>query len=199
MLQPAEIVTFESASPHLRHQYLRELARYWLDLRASSGLPRRKDIDPLDISPRILPHMWIVDCEDGGARFRFRLAGEAINQTFGYPVRGLSLDEAFPARLRGSVQKRFERVAQEACGCHCIGTVYVENERNGFGERLILPLSDNGRDVSHLLGVTHYAIGHGVDTTQVRGQVKETFFPVDALEHCCSDEAALKERPPQAV
>jgi len=185
MLQPAEIVTVGNGTPTLDHAHLREVARYWLGLRGARALPARRDLDPLALSAPILPRLWIVDCEAGGTRFRFRLAGEEINATFGFPVRGLTLADAFPDRLRGSVQARFERIAREACGCHCVGTVYVENERNGHGERLILPLSEDGRDVTQLLGVTHYAPGRGVDPKVARGKVVETFFRLEALARPC--------------
>ncbi len=185
MLQPAEIVTVGNGAPALDHAHLREVARYWLGLRGARALPARRDLDPLALSAPILPRLWIVDCEAGGTCFRFRLAGEEINATFGFPVRGLTLADAFPDRLRASVQARFERIAREACGCHCVGTVYVENERNGHGERLILPLSEDGRSVTQLLGVTHYAPGRGLDPKVARGKVLETFFRPEALAKAC--------------
>jgi hypothetical protein len=73
---------------------------YWLRQRGASSMPRKRDIDPTEISPKILPKMQIIDVLDGGARFRYRLVGTALVEANGrdytgqYPEELLSEDRA---------------------------------------------------------------------------------------------------------
>src|SRR3546814_9671576 len=64
--------------------------------RADRTLPGRRQIDPAAIAG-VLPHVWLCDYEPAGRRFRYRLAGESIADVFGRSLRGLWLEEFFPA------------------------------------------------------------------------------------------------------
>ena len=61
---------------------------YWIDKRGSRLLPSRRDIDPVEIPPKILPHLQIIDVVDGGARFRYRLIGTATVDAYGEDFTG---------------------------------------------------------------------------------------------------------------
>src|ERR1051325_6866611 len=56
--------------------------RYWFDKRGARLMPSRRDIDPVEIEPRLLPNLQITELVDGGARFRYRLAGTAIVEAY---------------------------------------------------------------------------------------------------------------------
>jgi hypothetical protein len=50
---------------------------YWERLRGERTMPRRQDIDPVDI-PRLLPFVMLVDVLDEPLDFRFRLIGGEV-------------------------------------------------------------------------------------------------------------------------
>src|SRR5579863_214999 len=54
-------------------------------------MPRRRDIDPIEIPP-LLPNLQIIDCQPGG-RFRYRLTGTALVTAFGREYTGKYLEE----------------------------------------------------------------------------------------------------------
>lgn len=179
------ITTHEGPPAEIGSACLRETAAYWLRIGGETFSARRCDIDPLDLTPMVLPRVWLVDYEAAAEEFRFRLAGEAINSAFGQPVRGACLGDLFPSRLGDPVRARFRRVIEEPCVCYCAGMVYVENERPGWGERLILPLADDKGRIRHLLGATdtdidwqHDREDEGADPT-ARAVVERFFAPAD--------------------
>ncbi|MGH6995294.1 MAG: PAS domain-containing protein, partial [Stellaceae bacterium] len=58
----------------LIHPVLDSLLRYWNDKRgAERPMPERKEIDPLEMGARLLPHLLLCDLFDRGNRVRFRV------------------------------------------------------------------------------------------------------------------------------
>src|SRR3546814_12327047 len=75
----------------------------------------------------------------------------------------------YPAPLRGRYQDEFaapggreEHLARMRAFMeipainHAVGEVYAFNRRQGFGERLLLPLASDGRTADALIGATSY-------------------------------------------
>lgn len=74
---------------------LRMIAGYWSGLpRSALGVPLRRDLDPLDLPPSLLPFLWMVDVEP--ERFRFRMCGTHLVRALGFDPTGRYYDETFP-------------------------------------------------------------------------------------------------------
>jgi hypothetical protein len=69
------------------------LYRYWNRRRGHRRMPDRRDIDPLELGPALLPHLGLMDIVEGGARVRYRLLGTAIVDRFGSDPTGKFMDE----------------------------------------------------------------------------------------------------------
>ena len=134
---------------------LRQLAGYWLTIRGSRIAPRRSDIDPVEIR-WALPIIWLCDFIPEQRRFRYRLAGEEINKMFGFSLRGKYLDEIMRPQALTIPLKRNIRVVSEPSIAHCRGAVYLHHGKTVLGERLVLPLSDDGLRGTGILGATAY-------------------------------------------
>jgi hypothetical protein len=67
--------------------------RYWRSRCGGRSMPSRADIDPIDIPPRLLPNLFLIDVVDGGARFRYRLVGTDVVGTLGWDPTGGFVDE----------------------------------------------------------------------------------------------------------
>ncbi|MCZ6604331.1 MAG: PAS domain-containing protein, partial [Alphaproteobacteria bacterium] len=63
------------------------LIAYWDRHREDAPAPKRSHIDPIEI-PRLLPYVGLVDVEDNGAGFRFRLVGQHIVDNHGRNIAG---------------------------------------------------------------------------------------------------------------
>src|SRR3546814_13218922 len=64
-------------SDQIESARIRELFAYWQDKRRGDLLPRRADIDPVEI-PRLMPYVLIADIEHAPFRVRFRPAGTTV-------------------------------------------------------------------------------------------------------------------------
>lgn len=78
----------------LIHPVLEPLLRYWGDKRgAQRAMPERRDIDPLEIGARLLPHLMLCDLFDHGNRVRFRVVGTNVVRRWGFEPTAKYLDE----------------------------------------------------------------------------------------------------------
>src|ERR1051325_4007380 len=64
---------------------------YWMRQSIAGRLPRRRDIDPVDI-PKLLPILMLVEVLPPG-RYRYRLIGTENADAFGMNATGRYLDE----------------------------------------------------------------------------------------------------------
>jgi hypothetical protein len=159
---------------------VRDVARWWLQTYDSGTIPSRCGIDLTRIR-RALPFIWLVEYQRDADDFRYRLAGEHVNDVFGRSLRGRDLREVIaPAKL-DEVYKRFRYVVDTPGGVHCLGRVYMHIGTYREGERLILPLADDGDSVTHLLGVTNYRrAARSVDPARP-DDMDETYVTLPAL------------------
>jgi len=65
---------------------------YWLQKRGARPMPRKGDIDPVELPPKLLPNIQIIEAIDGAARFPYRLVGTASVDAFGSDYTGRYID-----------------------------------------------------------------------------------------------------------
>lgn len=146
---------------------LTALHAYWNHQRGTRAVPDRRDIDPVDIGPGLLPNVALVDVVDGGARFRNRLVGTAIVERWGFETTGRFLDEIMS---EGSYRDFIHELYRDACRCRApvysaslfrwdVGTHMVTR-------RLYLPLTHGGDDVAMILVGQTFFGGAGTATVK---------------------------------
>jgi hypothetical protein len=131
---------------------LASILAIWKELSAGRIAPKREEILPAKLRS-LLPWTWIVDVIDGGADFRFRIAGDRIIEYLGQRYAGKSLSE-----MRGPA---FFELMHDIFS---YGVKYKRPIANGplrashplrahlESEVLVLPLSDDGENVTGLFG-----------------------------------------------
>lgn len=125
---------------------------------AGAVLPAHAQLDPARF-PKALPSIWLCDWYADQRSARMRLTGDDIARLFDRPLKGCWLDDLAGERTRPQILEIYRRVAETPCLYHSDGAIYrLSRELHGEGQRLILPLADDGRRVSHLLGVTEYGL-----------------------------------------
>ncbi len=77
---------------------LETLYRYWLSRRGDRAIPRRADIDPVEIPAAIWPHTMILEVvrEDSRLRFRYRRAGSVFWRAGAAEPTGRFIEEVLP-------------------------------------------------------------------------------------------------------
>ncbi len=83
---------------------------YWTQKRGARPMPRKRDIDPIELPPKLLPNIQIIEVIDGGARFRYRLVGTASVDAFGSDYTGRYPDEMFTDDRLNFIQSIYRRV-----------------------------------------------------------------------------------------
>ncbi|WP_420417627.1 PAS domain-containing protein [Pacificispira sp.] len=130
---------------------MRDLFDYWNAARDNGAtMPRRADIDPLEIPKTLLPYLYIVIVEaDGG--YRFRLAGTRMAEVFKHDVTGKRLEQVLEAHDLKNAVRSYGRVVQSAAPWYSRVTYKVDGVSGILYQRLTLPLGEGGV-VTHLLG-----------------------------------------------
>ncbi len=131
------------------------LWHHWLGARAGRAMPSRRAIDPTAM-PATLPHLFIYDYDAATRRFFCRLAGEEINVTAGTNCSRRYFDEIFPPAIVAIVGERYRQVVSVPTIAHMRGTIMMANGMRVPGERLLLPLSDDGTVADGLIGGSIY-------------------------------------------
>ena len=76
----------------INSQRLRVLLEHYLAVRGGKRMPSRRDIDPTCLAP-VLSIIWVNEYEPASGTFRYRLAGEEVNEVFGGSVAGRLLSD----------------------------------------------------------------------------------------------------------
>jgi hypothetical protein len=103
-----------------------------------------------------VPIIWSYSFDRVTGHFTGRLAGERISQVFGKNISGISPEEVHPPDAVGAVKAIFMRVVSEPAVYRSTGRVFKQLDRYGLGERMILPLAEDGALADAFLGVTDY-------------------------------------------
>ncbi|WP_114392304.1 PAS domain-containing protein [Oleisolibacter albus] len=128
-----------------------ELLDYWRTRRDGAFAPSRRCIDPADLR-RLLPWIALLDVvEDSPPRFRYRLVGTALDQSFGTGVTGLLLSDAWTPPLANGWQAWLRRLCRERAPVLCRASFHVDQDYVQLGS-LFLPLSSDGRTIDRILG-----------------------------------------------
>lgn len=133
----------------------RELLDYWESKWRDGRLPSRRDVDPMDLSPALLPQILLFDVmrEAERLRFRFRVAGTAFRNLAGRDVTGLCFDELGPPERTAPVISLLTLVAERARPAYLVGRVTVRTDAHEDISRLGLPLASDGSHVDMILGM----------------------------------------------
>jgi hypothetical protein len=137
---------------------LKEALAYWHSKRAGRAMPRRRDIDPVDI-PTLLPYVMLIDVLPQPLDFRYRLIGTEIRSISRRDYTGKRFSE-LPGKGKGSVLwHHCEQVVRKQAPPSG-STPYIGTEQYlRRCENVLLPLSEDGRDVTMILKVISFERG----------------------------------------
>jgi hypothetical protein len=150
-------MSFDAFVSKLGEPALVAVARHWADACGGKPMPAWKDVDPTKIAP-YLPMIWAWRYDAALGTFIGRLAGDRIVSMLGVNTRGKRLDEVFPAEIVPLVHSRYRTVLDGPSFMRGYGPVYLRIGKHGFGERIVLPLAQDGVTADGILGATIYRL-----------------------------------------
>lgn len=129
------------------------LHRYWDSKRAGRAMPARGDLWPEEMVA-FLGYILLVDVESAPRRFRYRLIGTEIVNSYGVDLTGRYTSELRPDEYRNMVERHYgEAVDQRRPRLHRMEFT----EKPGKVHELIrftLPLADDGATVNMLIAAS---------------------------------------------
>jgi hypothetical protein len=136
------------------------LLQYWNHLaQRLDRLPRRAEIDPVDLPVDLLPNIFLVDVvrmDDAPPRFRFRLLGAAI--TARERVRpGQYLDDYQTAKAPDDMTRHYLDCLERRVRIRRTNLAWDHPTKEFISYHvMLLPLSSDGTVVDALLGLAIY-------------------------------------------
>jgi hypothetical protein len=179
----------------IRDARLLRLADFWQASRASASrasasqasasqtsgrLPRWKDIDPVEIAP-CLPIIWAWRWDPGKASFVGILAGEEIIAAAGRSPAKRRLDDFLTGPLALQIHEQYYRVMTEPALVYATRTIRNRRGLTGHGERIVLPLADDGINGDCVMGATvdHLSPPHVGSENTGPAEEQPSFFAPD--------------------
>ena len=120
------------------HSEIRALYNYWERLRAGRPCPYRAEVDPRDMAGDAR-HLFVLE-DMGRGNMRFRLAGTALIDAFGYELRGMSARSI----MEGKARESFVALVSETLAEPGVGYARLMGPDGvSVWEVVLLPLRDN--------------------------------------------------------
>ncbi|HEY4161620.1 MAG TPA: PAS domain-containing protein [Dongiaceae bacterium] len=148
-------MNFQTFHASIVSEDLRAVAAHWQAARGVKRMPAWGDIDPIQLGRR-LRFVWAWRYDRTSQLFTGRLAGDDIVHIFGKSPRGMPMAEFFPPEVYRIFHPWHLRVVQEPAFLRGRGRVYSDLGRNFDGERILMPLAEDGDHGDGILGVTFY-------------------------------------------
>lgn len=143
----------DSLDWQMRTETLRVLLRHWRNVKGPLLMPSRRQIDPVEFAST-LPRVWLCDYEREHDRFHYRLTGERVAKRFGHKLSHRYLDDNTDPDYYPRVHRYYRNVVDFPAVLYIYGRLYAETDNPIHGERILLPLSDDGHTVTNVLGAT---------------------------------------------
>ena len=147
----------QSSDAELPDAHLRKALAYWQRKCGERHMPRRTDIDPVEM-PDLLPYVRLVDVVAPG-QYRYRVVGTELEQMHGgLKFAGRFVHEALPPPLADQVIPVYDQCVRERRPVFLENTFLTpDKERVARHSRvLFLPLSEDDETVSMVLVVQHF-------------------------------------------
>ncbi len=134
---------------------LKAVASHWLAARGDRLMPSWQQIKPSQIAPH-LPILWAYRYDRDTGQFTGRLAGDRITQGMGKSFRGVPLEKVHSGGALSWARERLMRGVGEPACYLSQGMLFRQAERIGRGERIGLPLADDGVHGDGILGASDH-------------------------------------------
>jgi hypothetical protein len=129
------------------------LERHWDGVRGTRSMPRREEIDPIDLVPW-LPYISMMELHYDPFRVRYRVVGTEVARIVGegFSNRWLN-DTGWGADSIALNRLLYERVAESRAPVYGLSTLAYQGKPDHVFEWVLLPLSSGGEVVTHGLSL----------------------------------------------
>jgi hypothetical protein len=141
----------------LDHATLSALFRYWDKKRTGRAMPARRDIDPIEMGPKLLPHLMLCELAEQGSRIRFRLVGTLLVKRLGYDPTGKWLSELPKSDYLDFLGRMVRQSCASASPIFAASTFRWGANGRLDAQHLLLPLTTGGSEPGIVMVGTAYS------------------------------------------
>ena len=124
---------------------------YWQSLYDASGRVSRKQLDPIELGPNVLPKVVLIDVVgDAPRRFRYRLVGSDAERIYGENYTGRFMDEMRFASSMKAIQQFYDTACNGSAPILLEGAYITRISSQFRVVRLAMPLSEESGLVTGL-------------------------------------------------
>jgi hypothetical protein len=132
------------------------LEAHWNALRGDRLMPRRDELDPVDLVPW-LPYLSTMELHYDPFRVRYRLVGTEVARIIGEDFSNRWLDETGWSEAAIALNRLlYERVAQSRAPSYGLSTITWQGKPDHVFQWVLLPLSNDGKIVTHCLSLDDF-------------------------------------------
>lgn len=129
------------------------LENHWNGMRGDRPMPRRDEVDPVDLA-RWLPYISIMELHYDPFRVRYRVVGTEVARINGEDFSNRWLDETgWSAQAIDLNRLLYVKVAEMGRPLYGLSTIGFAGRSDWVFEWVLLPLSNDGRVVTHCLSL----------------------------------------------
>lgn len=133
------------------------LEAHWNALRGDREMPRRDEIDPIDLA-RWLPYLSIMEVHYDPFRVRYRVVGTEVARIVGEDFSNRWLEETGWGDQSIALNRLlYVTVAESRRPVYGLSTVSFEGRSDWIFQWCLMPLSNDGKRVTHCLSLDDLA------------------------------------------
>ncbi len=130
--------------------FLNDLHNYWQSKCGKELLPKRNQIDPIDMA-KFLPYLILLDVEDDPLDFRYRLVGTGICSYLRKDYTGIKMSEIQHQSSGNKVWSSCEKVVVGKCVVRSEDLYVCPKKDLIHSYSIMLPLTSDGERVDMIL------------------------------------------------
>jgi len=121
-------------------------------------MPRKREFDPAELPPRVLPRLFIVEFLEGAANYRLRLMGTYLRNTYGREFTWCRLvDDEMPGITQSDTYRLLGVMANTGEPQYSLGpTKFRFFDTYSLVEQVLLPLADDNGWLAFAIGAVDY-------------------------------------------
>jgi hypothetical protein len=144
----------KKSSSDIANDHLQGLVRLWYEIRGKREVPLKKELKPERLLPW-LGNLSIIEKNDTDG-YWLRLVGVNLAETFGQDPTGQSFNDIVDSQYQDRINAVFDLAMSANTPIYQRGSFWEIPDRERSFNRLLLPMSVDGKNTTHLLVAVYF-------------------------------------------
>ncbi|WP_417729592.1 PAS domain-containing protein [Roseovarius sp.] len=123
---------------------LNAMYAYWIGIKGGNEIPLRRDLDPTEIGPVLLPYSLLADVDTRTQSVRHRVVGTNFTDFFGRDITGMELSTVLEGNYLEFIRGLYMLACEQRVAVVSHSRFRWDQGRLVKASRLMMPLSKDG-------------------------------------------------------